>query len=746
MRVNLSKMPDQQKTYALEIADVSGGLNIWELDYRIDANQSPNLKNLWWQDGVLQSRDGQTYLFGPQDGDDEWEDLGVGKTCYGSLFWGYAIFHIGDNLYCAKQDEDPFTMKLLCSLRVPLGMEATERGTFFRYNDWLFYKCKGNFIKIIYTPGAEQELEAADLTVDSYVPVLVINATPKNGSGTLYQPENRLSPKKTIRYNAWNDTNVVTRTGDGTTTEFDLGITKTSGYLAGIQMIYLGNDYQSPSAYTVDIDTGKVTFTDAPAADVAITITCLIGDAVYHLPVQEIEYVVPDEDNKKIVDVYVGGVLQREAPEDFEGDDPDNLYDYKVDRATGIVTFIHEAPPVENPPRNNTVEITYSKMNADAMKAIMDCPYAIVAGGDTNLSIILGGCDAQPNAVFWNSNDNLAMNPSYWPISYYNLVSDTEDRVTGFGMQYRDVIVFKEHSLGKLSYSVQTVDARDSISYTYIPINAKAGCDLPWSIQLIENNLVFCNTYQGVHILRSSSPAMENNVDCISQLVNSHITSVVDDHNIAGVLADVRNASVVTSFDDDKRYWLCADDKVYVWDYILSQSTSPSWFYLTDVPGIAYYFDDQHRVHHLDRGGRITRFGRYFSDYGRPINKEFQSFVMNFGTYERLKDVTKIVFAVRSETATQIDIRYDTDYESRYDLTDVFTWAYRCVPFDLSGLLGHVIGFFSQNVPRYAQSVVRKPMCRHVKHFQLFLGNNIAGEDLSIISIQVFYRFQGRER
>ena len=47
------------------------------------------------------------------------------------------------------------------------------------------------------------------------------------------------------------------------------------------------------------------------------------------------------------------------------------------------------APPVSDPAANNTVEITYSKANEDALDAIMDCPYAIVYGGSQDVSIVL---------------------------------------------------------------------------------------------------------------------------------------------------------------------------------------------------------------------------------------------------------------------------------------------------------------------------------------------------------------------
>lgn len=621
MRVSLSSLPSASKTYSVEFPKLTGGLNLWELDYRMGANESPDMKNLWWQDGVLQSRDGQVAIASGT--------AGAGHTCYDSLFWGYAFFHIGTGLFYCKPSASAVEMHCLCE-----GV-AENRGTFFRYLDWLLYKNKGGFYKIAYTPGEAQPFKVTNVVDEAYTPVIMLNADPTYGSGDLYQPENRLSPRKTVRYNA--------------------------------------------------------------AADVK----------VYRLPVQLVDSV--DE-------VKVDGKATSA---------------YTADLAAGTVTF-DTAPPVTQPATNNTVEITYSKADPAAFSSIMDCEYAMVAGGDTSLCILLAGCDAQPNAVFWNDRDNVSMNPGYFPITYYNLVGDTEDPVTGFGRQYSDIIVLKSHSVGKLNFEVESanMDGRNSISFGYTNVNSKVGCDLPWSIQLVENNLVFCNTAQGVHIVRSSSAAYENNVECISRNVNGR--------SARGLLFDVRQAGVVTSFDDDDRYWLCANGNVYAWDYSLSTSEKPSWFFFTNIHGVAYFQDDDHRKYHLDGTGRVTIFGRYFADYGEAIEKVYQFPTQDFGSYERLKDVTGVLIAVRSDTDTDVTIQYDTDYETRVDLNPILARSSHISPRDLSRRC--------LAVTRYAHAVKRNPGCRHIRHFSMKFSNNTAGYDLAIVSAQIFYKFQGRER
>ena len=48
-------------------------------------------------------------------------------------------------------------------------------------------------------------------------------------------------------------------------------------------------------------------------------------------------------------------------------------------------------------------------------------------------------------------------------------------------------------------------------------------------------------------------------------------------------------------------------------------------------------------------------------------------------------------------------------------------------------------------VSNFAMVFRRRPMCRHVRHFSMRLTNNEAGHDLSIVSAEIYYNFQGRQ-
>ena len=625
-------MPSPKYERSMNFGNLAGGLNIWELNYRLKPNESPDMKNLVWKDGCLNCRNGQVWV------DDT--DRTTGYAAYETLFHGAIIFHAGTKIYYIDPLAENPTATALFS-----NSEMTKRGTFFLYDTKLYYKAPGFYLQIEYTGSGF----SADY-VSAYIPTTYINCSPSNGAGTAYQPENFISDECTLEYNA-------------------------------------------------------------------------DGGRFYKLPVLA----------EGVAEVVVDGV--EKVP----------VLDYSYDPNTGVVTF-QQAPPVTVPPTNNTVKITYFLPNPTAMANIMDCPYAAVYGGTGSLCIVMGGCESQPNAYFWNGN-NIAMDPTYWPMTQYQLAGDSSDPITGFGKQQSYLVIFKKRTVGRTMISTQYVSAGDftlgvsgadngrlTIDLPYVQINDKIGCDLPWSIQLIENNLVWCNTEQGVHLLKDSSSAYENNIVCLSKKVNGAPTR----HGLLHAMR-VSDPEKVCSVDDTRKYWVVSDDgQVWSWDYSLSEYKDPSWFYFTNINARAFVVKEE-EVWHVDGRGRITHFERTFSDYnGQPIDKVFQFATQYFGTYDDLKNVNSVIITMRSDTNGTTRLQYITDYERRYDLTDLKVRHWLLSPRNLT--------YRSLAGRGFAEVFRRRPMCRRVRHYTMRLENNSVGEDLSIVSAEVFFNLQGKDR
>lgn len=693
--------PRQNRTYTHSFPALNGGLNLRDAEINLKDNESPEIVNLWFEDGVLQARPGREWASDAPGG--------IGFAASPEPFMGYTFLHIGDRLYCA--DCRNRTDGKINLFQITDGVPES-RGTFVRFGDFLYYKNAGGFFKIAYENGAFGAFSVPD--ADPFVPTILINADPETGSGDVYQPENRLSEKKRVTYNASCAKRTVVKRGDGVARIFSLGVAA-ADQLRGVASVYVNDEYKEPALYEVQTGPGVVIFNAAPPKDSAITFALNMGTLDYRLPVRDVQSV--DE-------VLVDGISMTEGA------------DYTVNLAAGIVTFTN-APPTTDPPTNNTVEINYSKANPRAFHAAMTCPYLAAYGDGTQMCLVAGGCPAQPNAVFWTGSTQHGLDASYWPVSHYNIVGDAADGVTGFGKQYGDLIVFKERSVGKLNMTTTQINGRDTMSLTYENLNSRVGCDLPYSIQLIENNLVFATTgggtEAGIYMIQSASAALENNIVRLSRKIDGS-------NERPGLLYDLRVAGrgPVSSFDDGKRYWLSVNNHAWLWDYSLGAGDAP-WFKFTGFSG-AVQFEAHGAAYHLDASGRVARLGRgVFSDYGEPIRKIYRFPARNFGSYDRLKDVQTVVFSTRKDTPSNTEITYMTDYEARKDRTNLATEGY-------DRLSGRNLTERDLSVPLAFASFRRAPKCKHVRHFSMSLENNEAGKDLAIFSAEIQYRFVGRDK
>lgn len=764
--VNLSKMPSAKREYVTSFDTLAGGLNLQELDYRIDNNESPEMKNLLWREGVLSCRDGQVWVNGT--------DGGTFYTAYERLWNGCMFAHSGDSIYAVDTDG---TRTLLYTASDTMDV----RGKFFPYNEKLYYKTEGHYVCIEYNNGA---FSASD--VEGYVPVTYINCSPLNGSGTIYQPENRISSKKTLWYNA---SYVLTPSVSGDfsvsveetyfrimcnnvpgtyvftyTTEWKLngnavdplaygiaiGGTPVNGDTITIYYAFL-NRYYLPLAglnidnITVDGVTKVQESLEYEVSTLGVTATLDKETWRSYVTVSGTYAFVYDYDNDvwtlngSSVSLATYGIAVVGSPVDQTTITVEYVRgDYYLDNDGASVIF-YDAPPVTYPETNNTVHVTYSADNDTAYENIMDCRYAAVYGGTGALCIVMAGSKTQPNAYFWNGQTSIAMDASYFPMTQYQLAGDSVDPITGFGKQQGYLIIFKKGSVGRTTLGTETVDERMTIDLPYVGINSKIGCDLPHTIQLVENNLVWCNTVRGVHFLANTSAAYENNVVCLSDKVNDSGNSWNP-----GLLYDVRNvdAEVVVSHDDEKRYWLVANGHAWLWDYFVSRYTDPSWFYFDNINGRAF-IQEHDDVWHFDSRSRLTHMERCYYDYdpigsSGAIDKVFRFATQFFGTYDNLKTVNSVIINTRSDTNSIISLRYLTDYETRDDLTPLEAVSWRLVPRNLT--------YRNLTGSGFAHVFRRKPHCRRIKFFTMRLENNSPSMDMSIVSAQIYYTFQGRQR
>lgn len=656
--VRLSAMPSPPTLRCANVQAPSGGLNIKDVSWRVAANQSPEMKNMWWEEGALRSRPEQMiYNNGMTKDIGDTTELDVPTAAYPKPYHGWYVMACGRAFFAVSED-----LSVHMHIEAPRPQALVSQagaGTFFVYNDVLYYKAKGVFKYFELTDElAENGLRRLQVRdVEPFVPTILINGDPAvAGSGDLYQPANRFTRTRIARFSATAETKEIRLP-------------------------------EPAEHYTVE-------YFDED------------GDIRY-LPVE-----TAIKENGVIVGIS--------APEGIPN----------IDAA-----------------RMNNVRVWYDVVDDTGFyDTILDCDVAAVYGTGQAQCIVLAGCSTQRNAYFWSSNTDVGMNAGYFPVEHYNLAGDAGNPITAFGKQQNMLVIFQEDSVGRCVFDTEEVDGRTFITMHHEVINPNIGCDLPRSVQLVENNLVFAHTQRGVLLIRDTTSAHENNIVKVS----TNIEAPVD---VRGLLYDLRrDQGNVCSIDDGKRYWLYANGHTWLWDYSLGASfTDPgrnAWFYFDGISPGAWFGYENGLPTYIGRDGYLHRFSTNAADStyatgewktkGEDFERLLTLHTLDFGTYEVLKNVEKAIFVTQGSGNATIQVEYETDYGIRLDPTPLVTRGWSLVPRDLS--------FRSLYIAPFAVTAVRKPNCRHVRHFLARLSNRERGAKVTFISAQIYYTFQGVDR
>ena len=388
------------------------------------------------------------------------------------------------------------------------------------------------------------------------------------------------------------------------------------------------------------------------------------------------------------------------------------------------------------------VTILFHTDNQDALDSILYSSSAIVFGGAQDLCVVLGNTPAQPNAYFWSGNDGTVMNPTYFPMNQYNLAGDNDEPITCFGKQQNMLVIFQPNATGRAVFGTETIMGYVQVTMNYTRINDKIGCDLPFTLQLIENNLVWANTKFGVCRLKDSSAAYENNITVISRKIhNRYDDPSATTPEFTGLFSHFKllgNPNRAKSADTGRQYLLLLGTWIYEWNYEISTYDNPSWFIHTDISAAGFLSIENDVLYEVTPDGVIAEYKPVFYDQVRyadgalqteSIRKVYIFPPRNFGTYDRLKNIMSAIFTTRADTDQQTAVRYICDYAERRDPTDLAVTASHN-RFDRP----------------YASVFRRKPGYHNIRHLQIRLFNNEVGKDLSIISAQIFYTLRGRQR
>lgn len=389
-----------------------------------------------------------------------------------------------------------------------------------------------------------------------------------------------------------------------------------------------------------------------------------------------------------------------------------------VDASKGEITF-SEAPPEGL----NNVEIIATKVFDGLKDNITKC----TTGIEFSSRMFFTGNPNLNNMYFAAglSEDNSA---NYFPQKYLYAVGGTDKKVTGFKVHQNRLVVFKED----MTCTVEAALGLDNTaSFPIQFLNTEIGCDIPDSIQLIDNNIVFANTYTGVNVIYSTVVPGEKSIISISKNING-------DYFRNGLLQEPK-LKEATSVDHDFKYYLCCGDSCYVFDYKkginIKNPANNTWFLYDNIKASCFLVENNELYYGHNEKGNIVKFSQYKNDFGEPIYSVWKSKLIDFGYPDYLKMIQEayVTFKNNQSTDCEVSVAYYSEngqVDKKIIINNTNAWSWN--NFDWNS--------FDWKVVIFDKTIKDKVRVKKISYFQIELSNNKANQDLAIKNISLNYR------
>lgn len=392
---------------------------------------------------------------------------------------------------------------------------------------------------------------------------------------------------------------------------------------------------------------------------------------------------------------------------------------FTVDRAKGEVTFT--TPP---PTGTNNLEIIGYKTFNKLSDSVLNCTFAC----EFSNRMFFGGNKDLPNSYFAGglSSGNDA---TYFPQKYQYQIRGTDKAITGFKVHYNKLVVFKED----LCCTVESSLGLDNTaSFPIEFLNTDIGCDIPDSIQLINNNIVFSNTTGGVYMIISTQIPGEKSILPVSLNINGSVdTPGLLQENIS----DLKKAS---SIDYGYKYYLCINDKCYVWDYKdnfdIGNPRNLRWLLYDNINAHTFGIKGTELFYGDRNTGVLKCFTNILNDFGQPINSIWSTKLMDFSFPDMLKTINYIWYTCKANSLSTVTMNFLNDRGDSLATQVIATKDINIFAWDTFKWDNH-----SWKIQLFSPTIKRKVKVKKVKYFQIEFRNNVFNENLSIISLVIDY-------
>lgn len=392
---------------------------------------------------------------------------------------------------------------------------------------------------------------------------------------------------------------------------------------------------------------------------------------------------------------------------------------FTVDRVKGIVTF--DTAPDQG---TNNIEIIAFKTFSGLRENILKCKFGV----EFSNRMFLSGNENIPNYYFASGVTD-QVDASYFPEKYKYAIRGIDKAVTGFKVHYNKLIVFKED----LTCTVEAATGLDNTaSFPIQYLNTDIGCDIPNSIQLVNNNIVFANTYGGVYIIVSTIVPGEKSITPVSLNINGSFgrPGLMDE--------DINNLKKATSIDYGYKYYLCVGEKCYVWDYkdnfSINTPRNLKWFLYDNIHANCFGVRNNELIYGHSSIGMLCAFTNTLNDFGEPIKGVWKSKLIDFGYPDWLKTINYIWYTCKANSSSEISVNYYNDNGEL--LASIVVPGNKIKSFSWSNFSWDSLTW---KVQIFAPTIRLKPRVKRIKYFQIELENNKFNENLSIISLIIKY-------
>lgn len=394
--------------------------------------------------------------------------------------------------------------------------------------------------------------------------------------------------------------------------------------------------------------------------------------------------------------------------------------DFTVNRTTGLVTFTS----YQTLGQNNIVFTAFKTVQED-IDSILTCKYGVPFGGQNDNRLFLGGNGT--GYFYWTGISANGIDASYFAYNNYNVIGNPDEDITGFTKHNKVLCIFKEREIYGETY---TFDGISGIFNTF-GIRDNIGCDCPDTIQSVNNEVVWLSSYLGPQIMINTEKEDIRSVFPIGRNINPQL------------LAE-QNLKSASSVDFNGKYWLCVNDKVYLWDYFISpyyDTGNPednarrlSWWYFDNI-NAGMWITHEDDLYYADRtAGLFVKFhtaydNTQFYDFGEAISAVYRCPVREFGNGVYEFTVLRGWVGVRGDTRTSSTVTYFTSDEPNGDpatepinvgtfFWNKFNWA-----------------LFTWGVMGLVYDWPLTPGAKNIRYFGAEFSNNEAGRDMNISSI-----------